>query len=297
MSHLRLENRQRRSGFTLVELMVVISIIALLIALLLPALRQARSAARKAQCGTQLRSIGQLLGMYAADNKGFSPDYSVVRNAGGGWERLPIVNGNRNTTGYASKLAYLGYLPTGSWTGSTTPATYDANAMYKMLTCPDEPGMSNMLFQQFVMSYRTNHNAMGMFPFGVASTYYTNSCRFDDIRKPSSFFLLLESNMSPTTTNANIPQPVNHRLDWLDVRNHIDAYRTTGNAANLYGMFAHNKSGNELFADFHVKNMTPEAVALPGDVFEDGSTGRGTATSDNWNINADAQRRVINSSL
>jgi prepilin-type N-terminal cleavage/methylation domain-containing protein/prepilin-type processing-associated H-X9-DG protein len=71
----------RRAGFTLLELLVVISIIALLIALLLPALSQARAAARAAQCGSNQHQIGVAMNAYASDFNDHMIGISVGFNA------------------------------------------------------------------------------------------------------------------------------------------------------------------------------------------------------------------------
>jgi prepilin-type N-terminal cleavage/methylation domain-containing protein len=67
--------KRKHSGFTLVELLVVIGIIAVLIAILLPALARARAQAQRVACATQMRELVHAAIMYSNDNKGYLPEF------------------------------------------------------------------------------------------------------------------------------------------------------------------------------------------------------------------------------
>jgi prepilin-type N-terminal cleavage/methylation domain-containing protein len=66
-------NLRATTGFTLVELLVVVAIIGLLAAMLLPAVQQARETARHAACINNLRQIGLAIHQYHSAHQAFPP--------------------------------------------------------------------------------------------------------------------------------------------------------------------------------------------------------------------------------
>ena len=67
-----------RSGFTLVELMVVVAVLAILIAILLPVLGRARTASKRVACRAQLADVGRLFQMYLNDSKNKLPHVNEI---------------------------------------------------------------------------------------------------------------------------------------------------------------------------------------------------------------------------
>jgi len=64
---------RNRTGFTLIEILVVVAIIAVLIALLLPAVQQARESARRTSCKNNIKQIALALHNYQSSHSVFPP--------------------------------------------------------------------------------------------------------------------------------------------------------------------------------------------------------------------------------
>ncbi len=145
-----LHANQSKSGraFTLVELLVVISIVAVLIALLLPALSQAKAVSRAAKCGSNLRQIAVAFGSYAVDTGDWIPQTSY-------WDEILGAGG------------YLGGRGAYFSGGSTT---WWGTYRYPILECPAET-------PEIIPTSDPNYNQKPVTNYGnelVANSYMIN---------------------------------------------------------------------------------------------------------------------------
>lgn len=103
--------RQPRHGFTLVELLVVITIIGLLTAMLFPAIQAAREAARRAVCANHVRQI--LFGLHQyAEARGSLPAGCIVEATYPGTHKQHSAwreaeSGRQGTSWMLAVLSYL----------------------------------------------------------------------------------------------------------------------------------------------------------------------------------------------
>lgn len=115
--------KTNRSGFTLVELLVVITIIGILMGLLIPAVNAARETARRNQCSTQLKNLA-LAAIQHENAKGELPGYVQVYG---------FYSGTTDPSDPTMTTAPSPHVKLGTWTVALLP-WLDAQPTYEHWT-------------------------------------------------------------------------------------------------------------------------------------------------------------------
>ena len=247
----------RRSGFTLIEMLVVIAIIAVLAAILFPVFGRARENARRTVCLANLQQIGAAIAIYEGDMGGFLPSWSLG------------TTGTPNLSPPADK-AHAMAAPRATWDGS----------------------IGSYLKSKEVLKCRSNPNAAGAADFSprdaraYSMTQYTQrlvvtsvgqegiGCYKDSIPNPVKTVLIYEKGaMAPGAWGDALAQNV--------YQSHNDDYSIQAPTTPTDGLPFHFEGKCFLFVDGHAKYYAKgsgpfaydsgRTAALPGDLWGAGS--------------------------
>lgn len=148
----------RGSGFTLVELLVVIAVIVLLIGILLPALRKAKQVAQRVACCSNLKQLALAWNVYLDDHDGF-----FLKDDDQGFR----VNSQLNYGGWKTRTDDPPRV-LNSYVGLRTDLDREADA--DLFKCPADRGgrpsgnLYKPIFDYFGTSYITNIFLIGPDP-------------------------------------------------------------------------------------------------------------------------------------
>ncbi len=159
--------RNRRSGFTLFQLLVVLAVLAILLGLLLPAVQKVREAAARAQSSNNLKQLGLAVHNYADTYRGMLPEGIDANGFSAITKLLPYVEQANLYNSIDLKKPY------------DDKANADARkTQVKLLLSPTDPvpvvkdgwGATNYVGNDMVFPAKANSVMPASFPDGTSNT-------------------------------------------------------------------------------------------------------------------------------
>lgn len=161
----------RRIGFTLVELLVVVSIISLLLSLLLPALNRAREVAKRTACMSQLHNVGFAQFGHASDHRG-----EIARHAR--WDVQTIFSRSFGA------FWVNNYGTEDKWTGTGLLWYRECIGNPKMIWCPANSS-PNLAFDHPEWGWREDPYTQGKKWMAQPMQQNTSIADYDDVEFPA----------------------------------------------------------------------------------------------------------------
>jgi prepilin-type N-terminal cleavage/methylation domain-containing protein/prepilin-type processing-associated H-X9-DG protein len=239
----------KRTGFTLVELLVVISIIALLLAILMPALIKTRDNAKRIICSKRLSQISLAMSAYAVDCQD-----KIVMAHDPNCASTPALKAKLRL-----QLWHILLLP---YVGKQVSADPGKN-LSEVFFCPQDkdphPIGCNKAPHAGMTSFAPNGcyqaatATSGEIKLGAAGGY-----KFSQIRQPSACMLIAETSYAGRIYDGKCKATA--ALDLYSIDKLAGHHRMTSG-------FYHNNSMNVMFVDGHIDHIKGIACPPAGEEF------------------------------
>ncbi|GAT34142.1 general secretion pathway protein G [Terrimicrobium sacchariphilum] len=211
------------SGFTLLELIAVVSLVFVLAVLLVPMLRHSQQQAASGACMSNLRNIGSAFHLYAAENNGLLPAMRY---------RASSVGGNPNPGQNNWQFEIIPYLDVESTSFKTISQKYGGQGVF----CP-----------AYIREFKQNTSAQTLKTGGygmakISKDAYDSRTAMATIANPSSTILAGDSD------------DYHLAIDSRTWANGPDGQGRFGSGDPI----RHGTTANYLFVDGHILPMTQE---------------------------------------
>lgn len=243
----RTRTQQRPAGFSLVELLVVITIISILSAMLLSGISVVKNQASRNVCGENMRTIAMAIGSYQADNAGLYPSFAVGTQVQNWWNLGP---GNR----------WQHFLEeyTETFTVFNCPTSRKYNDRFAVRDVADAQAARGYAPNGLVCLTAADTRVWIRYPKNPAGSpldVWAASAPYGPMSDTAARIYLAK--LSKTTAAYMTPnQPA--RIDKCPVISdgvwQNDGINQSGNTWGAY--FPHQKKGNFIFNDGHVESLT-----------------------------------------
>ncbi len=231
-------SHSHRSGFSLVELLVVVSIVALLVSMLLPALGKSREVARTVLCMSRMRDMHSRIEQYRSDYKSWYPVNYI-----GNWGFVPGTTTAFGTTFVDQMDDYMGTFGDTTWTNRSRknhflcPSDY-----YQPVGTPGADATGIRLTAYISNGWRvTNFVMSGVFGYG---DYATQTAQYRPRREIKT--------VSPSTAVV-----MGEIYSVSPVFGYVPSWGTAS-------IFPHNQGTNVLFGAGNVKTFPYVRTATAG---------------------------------
>ncbi|MFA5423441.1 MAG: prepilin-type N-terminal cleavage/methylation domain-containing protein [Phycisphaerae bacterium] len=278
---------RKQKAFTLVELLVVISVIALLLAILMPSLAKARELAYRIVCGQHLKTFGQASNSYASTYDGFYVPLSFKEFGEDPFKKDPPDFYDYR---WLHNDAFIAYIQKKELTGADNEkAQKGVYALPKEFLCPSDPvskDPQNVSKEGVLLSYAYNAsdwpNEAIWFKYKPDVPLYKGFCghKIDMLKSPADKLQFTDG----IDWWCKWYKGADYRIGW-DKLGHssIDDYKA--DPYNIDGpvLYRHNEGANVGFYDGHVEYLKKQEIFIKED-YDSGTTPKwcGMWTASGW---------------